>query len=222
MEITYHGHSCFRLKGKLGTVVTDPYHSYVGFSLPNLTADVVTTSHDHQDHHALDLIKGTARRAKPFVIDTSGEYEVGGISVFGVRTYHDAHQGVERGQNVVFTMLIDDLRVCHLGDLGHLLTPEQISDIGAVDVVLCPVGGVFTIDPHQATTTIQSLEPSFAIPMHYQTANHNSQVFGELSTLADFMREYGTEVQPQPKLTVEAGRLPEETELVVLTPVLNI
>lgn len=216
MEITYLGHSCFKLKSSEGTVITDPYASFVGFSLPTASADVVTVSHDHEDHNAVGQVRGTARRDKPFLITKPGEYEVGGISVFGVKTYHDSHQGVERGVNHVYTILLDNVRVCHLGDLGHELTPEQIEDIGEIDVLLVPVGGVYTIDSQQATKTIHALEPSYVIPMHFKTPQHDEKVFADLETLADFLKEYGSEVQPEAKLVVTKDRLPEETELVVL------
>lgn len=216
MIITYQGHSSFKLKGKEGTVVTDPFHSSVGFDFPSVSADIVTSSHDHEDHNYVGAVDKTARRDKPFVINFPGSYEVGGISVFGVATHHDAHQGAERGSNTVFNILIDDLRVCHLGDLGHELTPEQITAIGAVDILLCPVGGVFTIDPKTAVTVIKSLEPSIVIPMHYKTPLHDEKVFGEMATLAEFLKEYGVEVQPENKLVIDQSRLPEETEVVVL------
>jgi L-ascorbate metabolism protein UlaG (beta-lactamase superfamily) len=217
MEITYLGHSSFKLKGKNGTVITDPYEDYVGFALPSLSADVVTISHDHKDHNAAHKVKGTARREKPFIVSAVGEYEVGGISVFGVQTYHDASGGVERGVNNIFTILLDDVKVCHLGDLGHELTTDQLNQIGAVDVVLCPVGGVFTIDPKTAVKTIHSLEPGYAVPMHYRTDGHADQVFGDLSPLDEFLQAYGAEVKPMDQLNVDKTRLPEETELVVLT-----
>lgn len=216
MDIIYYGHSCFKIKGSQGSVITDPFDAYVGFSLPAVSADLVTVSHAHPDHNAVSKISGSARREKPFVVEQAGEYEVGGISVFGVKTYHDANQGVERGQNIVFTIMIDDIRVCHLGDLGHELTPELISEIGSVDVLLCPVGGVFTMDPKLAVKTIHTLEPSIVVPMHYKTAGHEPTVFADLATLEDFLKEYGSEVKPEPKLKVEASALPEETELVVL------
>lgn len=216
MEITYYGHSCFKIKGSQGTVITDPYDPYIGFSLASASADVVTVSHQHKDHAAVAQVKGTARREKPFVVEQPGEYEVGGISVFGVKTYHDANQGVERGTNVIFTIMIDNIRVCHLGDLGHELSAEAISEIGSVDVLLCPVGGSFTIDPKVAVKTIHTLEPSIAIPMHFNTPEHDQSVFGDLVNLETFMKEYGTEVTPEPKLKIEDGRLPEETELIVL------
>lgn len=217
MEISYHGHSTFKLKGKSGTVVTDPFSDYVGLALPSLSADIVTISHDHPDHNASDKIKDTARRKIPFVINHAGEYEVGDISIFGTKTFHDETQGSERGENIVFTIMLDEITVCHLGDLGHELSSDQLTEIGAVDVLLCPVGGVFTIDPALAAKTIRSLEPSIAIPMHYKTPGHNSDVFAELKELSDFLRVYGTETTPIEKLKLEKTRLPEETELVVLS-----
>ncbi len=216
MDILYYGHSCFKLKGKQGTVVCDPFAEYVGWQMPSMSADVVTVSHHHEDHNAVTKVSGTARRQKPFVIDQLGEYEVGGISVFGVSSFHDSNQGVERGRNTIFTVLVDDILVCHLGDLGHELTAEQITAIGDVDVLLCPVGGVFTIDPALAVKTIQSLEPSIVIPMHYKTERHNPQVFSELKTVAEFCQEYGAQPEPVAKLTLDKARLPEETELAIL------
>lgn len=217
MEISYHGHSTFKVKGKSGVVITDPYGDYVGLTLPSMSADIVTVSHDHKDHSAVEKIKATARRDKPFVIDHAGEYEIGDISIFGTKTYHDTSNGSERGENTVFTIMMDDLTVCHLGDLGHELSAEQISDIGSVDILLCPVGGAFTIDPVVATKVIRSLEPSIAIPMHYKTSFHNADVFGEMKELEDFLKAYGTETAPIEKLKIEKARLPEETQLVVLS-----
>lgn len=219
MIITYHGHSTFKLKGKRGTVVTDPYHEYVGFPMPSLSADVVTVSHDHKDHSATDLVRGTARKENPFVIEKPGEYEVAGISVFGVSSFHDASQGAERGNNIIFTILLDDMRVCHLGDLGHELTQDQIEAIGDIDILLVPVGGVFTIDAPTAVKTIRALEPSIVIPMHFKTPEHDATVFGDMTTVEDFIKEYGVEVAPMAKLDIDKARLPEETELVVLTSI---
>ncbi|MBU2542979.1 MBL fold metallo-hydrolase [Patescibacteria group bacterium] len=216
MIITYHGHSSFKLKGKAGTVITDPFHHYVGFEFSSVSADIVTVSHTHQDHSQVSSVSGTARRKNPFIIDTPGEYEVGGVSVFGVKTYHDENQGVERGPNTVFTILLDDMRVCHLGDLGHELTAEQVTKIGMVDILLCPVGGVFTIDPKTAVKVIKTLEPSIVIPMHFKTPSHDANVFGEMATVEEFLKEYGVEVQAEEKLIIDRNRLPEETEAVVL------
>ncbi len=220
MILTYHGHSTFRIKGKKGTVITDPYEDYIGMPLPRLSGDIVTVSHDHKDHNAFKKISGTTRRDNPFIINKSGEYEVGGISIFGVRTFHDANGGVERGENIVYTALVDGLRICHLGDLGHELSPEQIEDIGSVDVLLCPVGGVYTIDPELAVKTIRSIEPGIVIPMHYKTAQHNADVFGDMKSLEDFLKVYGLSPEPVPKLEIDSTlSIPEETELIVLSSI---
>lgn len=217
MTITYHGHSTFKLKGKRGTVVTDPFEASIGFSLPAMSADIVTVSHQHPDHNAVSKVKGTSRREQPFVIDKPGEYEVGGISVFGVPAFHDASKGSERGTNTIFTILLDDMRICHLGDLGHEITNELRENIGSVDILLCPVGGVYTIDPATAVKVIHSLEPSIVIPMHFKTDQHDPNQFSELQTVQQFLKEYGVEVTPLPKLEIEKANLPEETEVMVLT-----
>ena len=216
MIITYHGHSSFKLKGKNGSVVTDPFSAaVVGFDFPSVSADIVTISHDHQDHNQVAKVTKTARRDKPFIINAPGEYEVGGVSVFGVKTYHDQVEGAEKGTNIVFTVLLDDLRVCHLGDLGHELTPEQITKIGAVDILLCPVGGETSIDPKTAVKVIKALEPSIVIPMHYRTSSH-SKAYENKAPLEEFLKEYGVEVEAEEKLNVDRTRLSDETEIVVL------
>lgn len=195
----------------------DPYHASVGFSLPSVSADVVTSSHDHADHNEVSSVKPATQREKPFIISQPGEYEVAGISVFGVESFHDANQGAERGLNTIFTIMLDELRICHLGDLGHELTAEMVEAIGSVDVVLCPVGGAKTIDPAQAVKTILQLEPAYAIPMHFKTDRHDEKVFGDLKPLSAFLHEYGMEPAAVPKLKLEKTSLPEETELVVLS-----
>lgn len=218
MTITYHGHSTFKIRGKIGTVVTDPFDEYIGYALPNMSADIITVSHQHKDHNNTAPISGTARRKNPFIVADAGEYEVGGISVFGVQSYHDDNMGVERGANNIFTSLVDEIRVCHLGDLGHELSPDQLEEIGQVDVLLCPVGGVYSIDPEMAVKTIRAIEPGIVIPMHFNTPKLNQDVFGELKTLDDFLKVYGVSPAPIPKLEISSkSSIPEETELVVLS-----
>lgn len=220
MDIQYVGHSCFRLRGKEGIVITDPFKSSVGFAMPSLRADVVTVSHHHDDHDNVSGVGATANREKPFIIEEAGEYEVGGITVFGHTSWHDDQKGAERGRNIMYSIFIDDIHVLHLGDLGHRLDQKTIEAIPAVDVLLCPVGGVYTIDAKVASEVISSLEPAVVIPMHYRTAQHDSGTFGELATVEDFMKEYGKTAQPQDKLRLTGGKANEETEteLVVLEP----
>ena len=200
MTINYLGHSCFKLKGKNATVITDPYDEYVGFALPTQRADLITVSHNHKDHSAISRVKGTDQRPEPFVISGPGEYEVQGVSVFGIETDHDKNGGVQRGKNTVYNIIIDGVKICHLGDLGHLLTQEQANDIGMVDVLLMPVGGVFTIGPEEAMKVARFLEPSFVIPMHFKTANHDPKVFGDIASLEDFLKQQDSAPKLEKKL----------------------
>ncbi len=137
MEITWYGHSCFRLRTRQATVVTDPYQKGTGYNLPRLRADIVTISHDHPQHCNVQAVKGD-----PKVISGPGEYEVKGLFVIGIPTFHDGRQGKLRGPNTVYLFALEDLTICHLGDLGHVPTQSQIEDLGDPDVLLIPVGGV--------------------------------------------------------------------------------
>ena len=217
MEITYFGHSAFRLKGKTGTVVMDPFEIQ-GLVMPKVSADILTISHQHADHNAVSKVGGTTRRPKPFLINAPGEYEVGGISVFGIPSYHDAAHGADRGSNIIFVIQLDEFSVCHLGDIGHAPTQAQIDKIGHVDALFVPVGGVFTITAEQAVEVINAIEPSYVIPMHYKTEKHDPTVFGEMSDLDTFLKVYGVSKLPQANLQLSSLSSPEETELVVLEP----
>lgn len=215
MQITYHGHSCFKLKGESGTLVTDPFSDKaVGIPLSRLSADIITISHDHADHNAKDKVKGTANRENPFVIDFPGEYEVGGISVFGTKTYHDQVEGAERGNNIVFKILIDGLSVCHLGDLAHQLDEKQLDSIGMVDVLFLPVGGPFSLMGDEAIKVANAISPSILIPMHYSDSSYPSDT--KCQPLEQFLQSFGMSAEPEDKLIVEKDRLPEEMQLAIL------
>ena len=217
MQISYFGHSCFRLKGKNGTVVTDPYseEGVYGISMPKLSADLVTVSHQHRGHNAIEKIKGSNNRKKPFIIDFPGEYEVGGVSVFGTKTYHDTVNGKERGSNLIFTILIDGITVCHLGDLAHPLTDEQLKNISAIDVLFLPVGGPNSIMGEEAVKLAHTVSPNYLIPMHYADAAYPKDA--PLKRIEDFFRAFGNTVEIEEKLNVEKDRLPDEMQLVVLS-----
>lgn len=217
MEITYLGHASFKLKSKQGVVVTDPFSKMVGFSYPSVSADVVTISHPHEDHNNSSAVKTTPSREKPFIIDAAGEYEVGGVSIFGFPAFHDASGGKERGHNTVFTIVMEGITVAHLGDLGHELSDSFIEDLGEVDVLLCPVGGHYTIDSKTAVSVIQAVDPYYVIPMHYKTDKHDPKVFGELQTLADFEKAYGVTSEPVKSFSISGGTRPEQTTMIVLS-----
>lgn len=217
MDISYFGHASFKLRGSKAAVVTDPYDRSVGFSYPRVSADIVTVSHEHFDHSAVSAVSGTSRREHPFVINSPGEYEVSGISVFGIPTYHDSSEGSERGKNTIYTIHFDDISVGHLGDLGHLLSSSQIEEIGDVDVLLVPVGGVFTIGAKEALEVVNQLQPSIIIPMHFRTDEHDPKKFGTLEPVESFLQEGGfDQAKRVDKLSLSRATLPEEMEVVVM------
>lgn len=170
MKIKWLGHATFVITTQNGKVIlVDPYESgCYGDALryPRITAeaDVVTVSHQHTDHNNSKMLSG-----KPQVINKDGEHEVSGMKIKGIPTYHDTSQGKERGENTVFVYDVDDLKLVHLGDLGHMLTKEQLDKIGKVDILMIPVGGCFTIDAQQASEIARTLDARIVIPMHYKT-----------------------------------------------------
>ncbi len=208
MEILWLGHSCFRLRGKETTVITDPFDRSLGYPVPRLAADIVTTSHEDPHHSYLPAVGGN-----PFVVDGPGEYEVRGTMITGVRTYRDKVKGRARGKNTSYLIETDDLVICHLGDLGHVLSPDQVAVMKDPDVLFIPVGGHCTINATEAAEVVSQLEPKIAIPMHYRTP----AVRLELDTIEKFCREMGIEgAASQPKLNVTKSTLPEETTIVLL------
>jgi L-ascorbate metabolism protein UlaG (beta-lactamase superfamily) len=208
MEISWLGHSCFRIRGSQLTIITDPYSPDLGYILAKPTADIVTVSHQHPGHSYVQGVGG-----RPRVISGPGEYEIGGSLIIGVATFHDKEGGSQRGKNTVYLMEIDEVSVCHLGDLGHLLTTEQMEEVGNVDILLVPVGGVSTIDAPLAAEIVRQLEPKAVIPMHYKTEALN----WELDPVARFLKETGVEqVIPQPKLSFNRSSLPVTTQVYLL------
>ncbi len=218
-EIQYLGHSSFRIRGRDGIVITDPYDKSVGMDIGKPTAHIVTVSHAHPDHTNVAAVR--PMRDTVFSADGPGEYEIGGIMIAGVRTYHDKKKGEEQGTNTVFVFHIDDLVFCHLGDLGHELTRQQLDDIGPIDVLFIPVGGGETVGASEASGIIGQLEPRLVIPMHY--AQPGQQVLGsDLATIDAFLHEMGIkELTTEDKLTVTSSNLPpegEQTRVVVMRP----
>lgn len=211
MEITWLGYACFRLKGKNTTVITDPYPPDLGYNLGNPSANIVTISHMHPAHSNVQAIAG-----EPKQISGPGEYEIGGVLIIGVPSFHDAEKGAVQGKNNVFAIEIDDIAICHLGDLGHPLSSNQIEEIGNVDVLLVPVGGGTTINAAQAAGIIRNIEPKIVIPMHFKTPELNR----EINSSEKFLKEMGlteAEIIPQPKLNVTRSNLPANTQIVILS-----
>ncbi len=211
MDITYLGHASFKLKGKTAAVVVDPYDSQIGPKFPKVEAEIVAVTHDHRDHSAVEQVGG-----EPFVISGPGEYEVKGVEVVGVSSFHDNKKGEERGLNTIYNFKVDKINICHLGDLGQSeLTDAQVEEIGNVDVLLLPVGGHFTIDASEANKIASQLEARIIIPMHFKDAESKVE---ELSTVDKFLKEVGKEnLEAVNKLTITPDKLPEETQVVLMS-----
>ncbi len=207
MQIKYIGHASFFIKTKTARVVTDPFDpKMVGLKFPKTEADIVTISHQHQDHNFLGQISG-----EPLVVDWPGEFEKSGVRVFGYKTYHDKEQGVKRGENILYKIEAEDISLLHCGDLGMVLSEETVDEIGEVDIIFIPVGGFYTIDASDAQEVVKRVEPSIVIPMHYGSPQLNQETFKELSPISEFLEKYGvSESQTVDQLVVKKEDLVAE------------
>lgn len=214
MEITYLGHSSFRLRSKDASVVTDPFDpKLVGLKFPKVSADIVTISHEHKDHSSSEQVKDVQ-----MVINGPGEYEIKGVSIVGIPTFHDDKKGENRGKNTLYIFEMDKIRIAHLGDLGHKLEEGTVEELGTVDILMIPVGGEYTIGPALATEAIRDIEPSIVLPMHYKIPGMEKS-FDKLSSVDEFLKEVGMSVEEMDKLSIKKGDLLEgESKVIVLKP----
>jgi L-ascorbate metabolism protein UlaG (beta-lactamase superfamily) len=249
MEITWFGHSCFRLRDRDVRVITDPFDESLGYALPSTQADIVTVSHDHPHHNCVQAVKGEYK-----VIDSPGEYEIRSVFITGIATYPPRHRqasevavapplalvcvpplggktgdyrclrkGAEARRNTIFVFEFGGVTVCHLGDLSHIPPQEQVQALSTVDVLMVPVGGgEDCLSAAQAVEIVGMIEPSLVIPMHY---NHVSVPSGtdavsmEMDRVDRFLKEMGVgRVEPMSVLKVTESTLPQETQVVVLSP----
>lgn len=217
MTIIWHGQSFFELltkdqeNGEL-KIAIDPYDKSLGLRVPKVTAQILLISHSHPDHANKEAVKGN-----PFLIETPGEYEVKGVFVQGIPGFHDAVGGKERGPVTIYKVEAEEMKICHLSDLGQKeLTPEQVEQIGDVDILLVPVGGGHTIGAKEASSVISQIEPKLVIPMHYKIP----KLKAPLESIDKFLKVMGQEkIEPQKKLKIKPSDLPkEETKIVVLEP----
>ena len=208
MEITWLGHSCFVLKGKEKTVITDPCRPELGYSLGRPEADIVTVSHLHPGHGYVEGVAGSPKQVRG-----PGEYEIGNVFITGLPTYHDNEKGSARGKNTIYLMEMEGLTLCHLGDLGHPLTASLIEELGNCHILFLPVGEVSTISLDIADEIVKQLTPRIVVPMHYKT----KQVTKELGGVDKFLGKMGARnVEPKEKLSVTRSSLPDDLQIVVL------
>lgn len=211
MNIEYLGWSAFKIFNKKKTVLIDPFDAKkVGLGWEKQKADVVCVTHQHADHNYLEGVEGYK-----LVVDSPGEYEVEGLRINGIISYHDEKEGEERGFNTMYTVELDDFRVAHLGDLGQKLGEEQVEELGSVDILILPVGGSSTMNYEVAAVNVAQVEPAIVLPCHYQMKG--VEVSG-VDTVDKFLEEMGEEeVDEIKKLRLTARtQLPEETKVVLL------
>jgi L-ascorbate metabolism protein UlaG (beta-lactamase superfamily) len=209
-EITWHGHACFTIRGRDVTVLTDPVPATSGYDMGNPAANIVTVSHDDQGHSALENVQEGYR-----LINGPGEYEIQEVFINGIQTFHDAERGAKYGKNTVYVIEIEDLVICHLGDIGHVLTDQQVELISAVDVLLVPVGGGPIISPAQAAEVIGQIEPGIVIPMQFRTEKGDF----EREPVDGFIREMASaEHETLERLRVRKSDIGESARVVVLEP----
>jgi L-ascorbate metabolism protein UlaG (beta-lactamase superfamily) len=214
MIITWLGHSAFKLQGKgqsdTITIVTDPFNpEKTGLKLPRLEAEIVTLSHDHDDHNYSEAVKGNPR-----ILTGVGEYEIKGVFIEGVPSFHDAEKGAKRGSNVIYRFEIEDLSITHLGDLGTELDNKQLESLEGTDILLVPIGGVYTINAAKAVTVINQIEPRIVIPMHYKVPGLKF----DLDPLESFLKAIAIKPRQEEKLKISKKDLPQDNmEVVVLS-----
>ena len=217
MKVKLLGHAAFLITSDEGVkIVTDPYTPGVyGLEYGSIKdeADIVTVSHDHEDHNHVSGVPGNPR-----VVRGAGKHEVDGIEFTGIACHHDESGGKERGDNTIFCFTMNGIRLCHLGDLGHDLSNDQIASVGSVDVLMIPVGGAFTVDANAATKIIDHIKPQVAIPMHFK--NKRCPGF-PVSDLEPFISgKTNVKSAGSSETEFNKGQLPAATEIVVLQPAL--
>jgi L-ascorbate metabolism protein UlaG (beta-lactamase superfamily) len=209
-EFRFLGHNCVRIKAREATILTDPVDRSTGYAMPKQTADIVTISHEHPGHANLAAVKPEYQ-----LVTGPGEYEMHEVFITGIRTFHDASKGKERGYNTVYIFEVEGMRICHLGDLGHPLDAEQTEAMSDSDVLLIPAGGGDIISPEQAVEIVGQLGPKIVIPMQYATASGDTKLAG----LERFCKSLGVDMPtPEDKFVLKQSDLSESMKLVALIP----
>jgi L-ascorbate metabolism protein UlaG (beta-lactamase superfamily) len=202
-EIVWLGHSCFRVRAREATIVTDPYNKRLGHDFGKPRADIVTASRPGDLYSFVEAVRG-----EPKVLSGPGEYEVNDVFITGVGTFDK-----KRVKNTVYVFELEGMVICHLGTLGHIPNAEQLEQLSNIDVLLIPVGGSNTINATEASEVISTIEPHIVIPMHYKVGN----IDADLDGVEAFTKEMGlTDLSPQDKLNLKPSDLPEGTKVVIL------
>jgi L-ascorbate metabolism protein UlaG (beta-lactamase superfamily) len=217
MQIIWHGQACFQIISSQGrnhqvNIIIDPFDESLGLRVPKLEADILLVTHQHYDHNNIKAVS-----ANPVLVSGPGEYEIKEVFIQGIPSFHDAVRGKERGPNTIYTIESEEIRLCHLGDLGQKeLTSDQIEQIGQVDILMIPIGGVYTISAKEAVKVMSQIEPNIIIPMHYQIPKLKLKLDG----LDKFLKTMGIKsITPLPKLSIKKKDIaPEEAKIIALKP----
>ncbi len=220
VKVRWCGHDCFEIKGKEVVIGTDPFtDAMVGLETPKMKADIVLSSHQHGDHYDRRTIKEWSKEDTEVLKWKNESFEIKGVKIKGIATAHDDKDGQMRGSNTVYVFTIDEITFCHCGDLGHMLSDEQVKEIGKIDVLFIPVGGFFTIDPATASKVVEQLKPKIVIPMHYKHKGLAS-TFDKLSTVDDFLKDKkNVKKIDSTETEITKEKLPEKTEIWAFKPV---
>lgn len=207
MLIKWLGHASFLLESNGIKLLTDPFDTGMGYQLCKEEVNIVTVSHEHWDHNAVDKLPGNPR-----VIRELGNFEINSIGIQGIASFHDKEQGQQRGSNIMFKISAEDLNILHLGDLGHVLNQQQLKEIGKIDILLIPVGGCYTLDAEDASQVVEQLQPRVIIPMHFLTPDVSLR---ELAPVEAFTSKFSRVVK-RPYLEINKKNLGPETRIIVL------
>ncbi|MCK4592609.1 MBL fold metallo-hydrolase [Candidatus Parcubacteria bacterium] len=212
MNITWYGQSCFKLQSKDIVLITDPFDKKIGLRPPYGAASIVTISHDHYDHNNFEIIKGD-----PFIVNDTGEYEIKKITIRGIDSFHDNCEGDKMGNNIIYVVEMEDMKICHLGDFGQEgFLNSQLEKIGQIDILFIPIGGVFTIDWKTTNTIISQIEPRIIIPMHYKVSGVKGELL-KLDSADNFCKEHGVSAKDAvEKFSIKKKDLPQDEARVVL------
>ena len=208
MKLKWWGHSCFLIEEDDKKIITDPYDNSLPYQKVADKPDIVTISHDHFDHNAVDRIEGDFE-----IVDTKDGYKDDSLNISGISTYHDKDEGEDRGENLIFTMEFSDQKLCHIGDLGHSLTDDELSQLNDIDILLIPVGGYYTINADEAYEIAEKIDPKLIVPMHYKTDILDLPITG----VEDFIHKFDHDaIEIKDGAEVDLSEVPEDKKVVVV------
>ena len=210
LQIRWHGHACFEITNDL-TLVTDPHDGKsIGIHAPNVTGDIILISHDHYDHNSAKSVEKDGSK----IVTDGRKRTISNIDIYGVDSFHDEERGAKRGSNIMYKFTVDDIKFCHLGDLGHDIDDETVEKIGDVDILFIPIGGTFTVDDKQAWNVINKIKPKIVVPMHYKIGGLSLPIAGIDQFLAQAKQKV---IHVGNEIDIEKEDLPAEPEIWTFT-----